>query len=96
MAQREPCDKCGQKMSCQEAFKRLSNLQGRSIVRSVLLAFVLPLAVFIGVLMAAQQFLAVCIESDNWRTALAVLLALGAAVICVAAARMVSKWHGGK
>jgi hypothetical protein len=94
MAQHEPCDQCDEKLRCREAFSRLGNAPGRSIVRNVLVAFVLPLVVFIGALMLAQQFLAVRIESDNLRTALAVLLALGAAVVCVAAARIVSKWLG--
>jgi hypothetical protein len=94
MAQNKPCDKCGQKISCREAFRRLGNVPGRSIVRNVLAAFVLPLVVFIGALVLAQQFLAVRIESDNLRTAFAVVLALGAAVACVAVARVVGKWLG--
>jgi len=96
MTQQEPCDHCGEKQRCREAFRQLGNVQGRPTVRNVLVAFALPLVVFIGVLMVAQQFLAVRIESDNWRTALAALLALGAAVVCVAAARIIGNRLGRK
>jgi uncharacterized membrane protein (DUF485 family) len=94
MAQHKPCDQCGEKLRCREAFRRLGDAAGRSIVPNVLAAFVLPLVVFIGALALAQQFLAVRIESDNLRTAFAVVLALGAAVVCVAVARVVGKWLG--
>jgi len=96
MPQNESCDQCSEKLRCREVFQQLGNTSGRFIVRNVLVAFALPLVVFIGVLMVAQQFLAVRIESDNWRTALASLLALGAAVVCVAVARMIGNRPGRK
>jgi len=96
MAQQEPCDHCGEKQRCREAFRQLGNAQGRPIVRNVLAAFVLPLVVFIGALSVAQQLLAKRVESVELRTALAVLPAFGAALICAMAASMVSKRLGRK
>jgi len=92
MTQHDPCDKCGQKMSCQQAFGRLGNIQGKSIVRSILAAFVLPLAVFIAALAITQQLLAKRVESVGLRTTLVLLLAFVAAAGCVAVVRMIGKW----
>jgi hypothetical protein len=94
MVQPEPCDKCDRKVSCQEAFRRLGDIEGRSMVRSVLTAFVLPLAVFIGVLALAQQLLMKYIDSVGLRAAVALLLAIAASAVCVAVARMIGKRRG--
>jgi len=94
MAQREPCEKCNHKLSCKEAFKRLGNLRGQSIVRNVLVAFVLPLFVFIACLAMSQQLLTRYIESSIFRSAVALLLAIASAVICVAVVKTVGKRLG--
>ncbi len=96
MTQHETCDKCGQKESCQDVFRRLGNIQGKSIVRHVLAAFVLPLVIFIAALAAAQQLLEKCIDSDGLRAAVALLIAITAAAVCITTIRMTGKWLGRK
>lgn len=96
MTQRDPCDKCGQKASCREVFRRLGKAEGRFIVCNVLLAFVLPLVVFIAALAAAQQFLAKYIDSAGLRAAVALLAAIVVATACVTIVRMIGKWLGRK
>jgi hypothetical protein len=96
MTQFDPCDKCGQKTSCREVFRRLGNIEGKSVVRSILAAFVLPLVVFIAALAAAQWFLAKYVESVGLRTTFALLLAFVAAAGCVVVVRMMGKWLGKK
>lgn len=95
-SEKRACDKCGQKLSCREAFRQLGNAQGRSVVHNVLVAFVLPLVVFIAALAAAQQFLARYIDSDGLRSAVALLVAIAAAAVCVTTVRMIGKWLGRK
>jgi uncharacterized membrane protein YoaK (UPF0700 family) len=94
MAQRESCERCDHKLSCKEAFKRLGNIRGQSIVRSVLVAFVLPLLIFIACLAAAQQILTRYIKSSSLCSAVALLLAIAAAVVCVAVVKTVGKRLG--
>ena len=94
MEQHEPCDKCGQKLRCREVFRQLGNAQGNSITRNVVMSFVLPLAIFIGVLALAQQLLTKYIGSVELRTAVAFLLAIVTAAIYVAVIRVVGKRLG--
>lgn len=96
MTQHEPCDKCGQKLSCREAFRRLGKIQGKSIVRSILAAFVLPLVVFIAALAITQRLLEKYIDSAGLRTAVALLVAIAVAAVCVMTVRMIGKWLGRK
>ena len=96
MTQFDPCDKCGQKTSCREVFRRLGSIQGKSIVRSILAAFVLPLVVFIAVLAIAQQLLAKHIDSAGLQAIVALLAAIAVAAACVAIVRMIGKWLGRK
>ena len=92
MTQQDPCDKCGQKMSCQQVFGRLGNIQGKSIVRSILAAFVLPLVVFIAALAVAQRLLEKYIDSTGLRAAVALLAAIAVAAVCVMTVRTIGKW----
>ncbi|MFH1372019.1 MAG: SoxR reducing system RseC family protein [Planctomycetota bacterium] len=96
MMQREPCDSCGQKASCQEVFRQLGNIRGKSVARSILAAFVLPLVVFIAALAAAQRFLTRYIDSAGLRAAVALLLAIAAAAVCVTTVRIIGKRLGRK
>ena len=93
---RRECDKCGHKASCLEVFRRLGNIKGKSVVRSVLAAFVLPLVVFIAALAVAQQLLARYIDSAGLRTVVALLAAIVVAAACVIIVRMIGKWLGRK
>jgi hypothetical protein len=97
MTQFEPCDKCGQKLSCREAFRRLGSIPREGgVVRSILAAFVLPLVVFIAALAVAQRLLEKYIDSAGLRAAVALLAAIAVAAVCVAIVRMIGKWLGRK
>ena len=76
MTEQKFCQNCNQADKCQEAYRRLSNHRGPSVVLKVVAAFVLPLLVFITVLAAVEKALALAVETEQLRT----ILGLGAAV----------------
>lgn len=91
MKQQKFCGQCDKRLTCQDAFKRLGEMKGKSVVLNVLFAFVLPLAVFIIALIFSQQFLAKRVESAELRTALALMLSLVAGAVCVGICRLIGR-----
>jgi positive regulator of sigma E activity len=88
MAQYEPCDKCDQKTSCREVFRQLGKTQEKSMVCSVLAAFVVPLAVFIACLAMLTRY----IDSSG----VAFLAAFIITAFCVIIIKIISKRLGRK
>jgi hypothetical protein len=83
MEQQKFCDHCEYKSSCSETFSRLGSVQGPSVVKKVLVAFAMPIFVFIAVLVVSQQALEKYIKIEGLRTAAGFLLAFFAAAVCV-------------
>lgn len=52
------CEKCSEKESCREVFKKLGSLKGPSVLLKVIQAFLLPLILFVAALAAAEKALA--------------------------------------
>ena len=55
MEQQEFCKECGQSKSCREIYRQLGGTNGPSVVIHVIIAFLLPLLVFIGFLAVFGQ-----------------------------------------
>ena len=91
MEQQKFCDQCDKRASCRDAFKRLGEIKGKSVVLNVLVAFVLPLVVFIVALIFSQQFLARRVESAGLRTAFALMLSFVASAVCVGICRIIGR-----
>jgi len=70
------CQGCDKKHNCREIYQKLANFKGSSIVLKVIVAFLLPIMVFIASLAAFEQILAEAIDIKELRTALSFLLAL--------------------
>lgn len=51
------CSQCGHKETCKEVYGKLGRYEGSSVFLDVLIAFILPIAVFIGGLAACQWLL---------------------------------------
>ncbi len=68
MTQQKFCEDCNQKHDCREVYQKLGNTKGPSVVLKAVVAFLLPILVFIGCLAAFEAILA--------RTALSFLLAV--------------------
>ena len=77
------CQGCSQQHECQEAYKKLANIKGTSVVFKVCIAFLLPLLVFIASLAAFERILAEAIDAKELRTAISFPLALSVTFVCV-------------
>ena len=58
MVQQKFCQHCNQRHKCQEVYRRLANTECPSVVFKAVVAFLLPLMVFIAALVAFETILA--------------------------------------
>jgi len=76
MVQQKLCQECDRRQGCQEVYKRLGEAEGPSVASKVVLAFLLPLVVFVGLLAGFEKVLARVINAKELRTGVSFLLAL--------------------
>ena len=92
------CENCGYRHSrencCMDIYQRLGRTKGPSVISKVLLAFVLPLLIFIISLILAGYILSIFKIEDYTKTLSSFLAALAAAVAFVLLIRAFSKQHG--
>ena len=75
MTQPNQCDGCSQADGCKEAYRQLGCAEGPSVTLTVLVAFLLPLVLFIVSLGAFGGWLEGRV-AESYRTLLALILAL--------------------
>ncbi|MHC4500752.1 MAG: SoxR reducing system RseC family protein [Planctomycetota bacterium] len=85
------CQSCHQKDNCQEAYRQLGSVRGPSILGKVVLAFLLPMLVFIVSLAFFEKILAGAAMARQVQTALGLAAALAVTFICVLVARAIDK-----
>jgi len=78
MVEEKFCQGCTQKSRCQEVYEHLSHIQRAGVVFKVILAFLLPIVVFIGSLAAFEEIFAGVIQSKELQTVIGLLLAFAA------------------
>ena len=76
MAEEKFCQSCDERHRCREIYQKIGNAKGRSFVREVLIAFLLPILAFIASFAAFDAILVKTVETEEIRTALAFILAL--------------------
>ena len=76
MDQEKFCKNCKQISDCQKVYQHLGSVRGPSVVVKVIMAFLLPLVVFIGCLAVFQQFLGKALNIKELNTFLSFLLAI--------------------
>lgn len=94
MAEQDYCHTCNQKHDCQKVHEHLGNIEGPSLVVKVLLAFLLPLVVFIVSLAVFERVLAGAISSEAAQTVVSFLLALLATFVCIVLTRIAGRRFG--
>ena len=57
MTQYKHCQGCSQKHDCQDIYQKLANLKGPSVALKVIIAFLLPILVFIIILAIFEEIL---------------------------------------
>jgi uncharacterized membrane protein len=91
MASQRFCQDCIQKHDCKRIYEQLGNTSGPSVALKVILAFLLPLIVFIVSLAVFERVLADTINNGRVQTALSLLLALLATFVCMLITRVINK-----
>jgi len=91
MASKRFCQDCIQKHDCKRIYEQLGDSPGPSVALKAILAFLLPLMVFIVSLAVFKRVLAGAIATEQMQTALSFVLALLATFICVLITRVIKK-----
>ena len=91
MAPKRFCQDCIQKHDCKRIYEQLGDSPGPSVALKAILAFLLPLMVFIVSLAVFERVLAGAITTERMQTALSFVLALLATFVCVLITRVINK-----
>lgn len=83
MSQQKLCKDCYQKDNCQEIYQHLGNVKGPSVAPQAVIAFLLPLMVFIVTLAAFAVFSDLTKNADHIHILLALLPATSVALAVV-------------
>jgi hypothetical protein len=85
------CQDCIQKHDCQRIYEQLGDFSGASVTLKVILAFLLPLIVFVVSLAVSKRVLAGAIGTEEVQVVLSFMLALLATFVCVFITRVLIK-----
>lgn len=91
MAEPKSCQECNQKHKCREAYQQLGKAQGPSVAFKAVVAFLLPILIFIASLAAFEGILA-GITNIKLRIALDFLLALFVTLTTILIIKMIGKY----
>jgi len=91
MVEQKFCEDCKQKHDCRRIYEQLGDVEGPSVVIKVIVAFLLPLVVFIVSLAVFQEIFVRAISSQRLQAAFSFLLALVVTFVCISIVRMIRK-----
>ncbi|AQT67358.1 hypothetical protein STSP2_00502 [Anaerohalosphaera lusitana] len=78
MTQDKFCSNCPNKHDCKSIYEAMGNTKGESVVLKVIVAFLLPIIIFIAALMLSQELLADKLDGQKTEAVVPALIALGA------------------
>ncbi len=94
MAEQKICEDCKQKPDCRRIYEQLGDVEGPSVVIKVIVAFLLPLVVFIVSLAVFQEIFFRAISSQGLQSALSLLLAFLVTFVFILIVRVVNRRVG--
>ncbi len=94
MAEQKICEDCKQKHDCQEIYKQLGDVKGPSVVVKVIVAFLLPLVVFIVTLAIFDKILSGFEMTADLQTVFSVAASLLITFICILIVRVINRRFG--
>lgn len=80
------CSDCPSKHDCSSLYESVGHAKGPSVVKSVIVVFLLPILFFIGSLVVCEKYIT-GIESAKAKTALSALISISISIIYVFLAR---------
>lgn len=83
------CSGCGQKDTCRQAYDKMGKANGPNVACKAIVAFLVPIVVFIGVLAGSQRLLESRLE-DRGLTIVSFLLAACVTLLVVVVIRAIS------
>ena len=94
MDEKKFCDNCMQKHGCQSIYRQLGDVEGPSVVIKVIVAFLLPLLVFIVSLAIFDKILSGFEMTADLQTVFSVAASLLITFICILIVRVVNRRFG--
>ena len=95
MTDKEDCSDCAGAHDCKAIYEQMGKAQGPSVVKKVIVAFLLPIIVFVVCLVVLDKKLVAITGNEHLRILLGVLFAgLVSFVYVLIAGRMSSRWDG--
>ncbi len=95
MTDKEDCSNCAGAHDCKVVYEQMGKAQGPSVVKKVIVVFLLPIIVFVVCLVVADKKLVAVTGNEHLRILLGVLFAgLVSFVYVLIAGRMSSRWDG--
>ena len=94
MIRQEFCHTCKQKNDCRRVYRDLGHIEGPPVAAKVVLAFLLPLLVFIVSLWIFERILAGAIHKGHVVTSISFLLALLITFACIMMIKVIRRWSG--
>lgn len=94
MAEQKFCQDCTQNRDCRKAYNQLGSTEGPSVVVKVIVAFLLPVVVFIGSLAAFGKVLAKAVDSKELQTVLSFLIAMLVTFVCILIIKAINRRAG--
>jgi hypothetical protein len=91
MVSKSSCKECVQKHDCRGVYEQLGNAPGSSVVFKVILAFLLPLIVFIVSLAVSERVFDGAFSDKKLQIFLSLLPALLVTFICIFIIRVINK-----
>lgn len=91
MTEQQNCQGCNQKQTCQDIYKKLANLQSWPMLVRVIVAFLLPIAVFVASLAIFERVFAKIINSKQSRTVIGFLVALSISFCVMLIAKVINR-----
>ncbi len=91
MAQEEFCQDCNQKHDCQKIYEQLGNVKSPSVVFKVIVAFLLPVVVFIVSLAVFEEVLAKAVNTEELQTLLSFLISLFITFVCILIVQVINR-----
>ncbi|MBC8217302.1 MAG: hypothetical protein H8E73_02445 [Planctomycetes bacterium] len=94
MTQQELCQQCNQGQDCGQVYEQLGKIEGPSIVKKVVLAFLLPLVVFVASLAIFERMLSAVLSAGQARSALSFASALSLTFVCILLTKVINRQFG--
>jgi hypothetical protein len=89
MAEQNFCQNCYQKHDCREIYRQLGEAQCPPVTLKIIVAFVLPLVVFIVSLVVFEAIFSKAINTKSLPTALSLLSAFLTTAVCISISKII-------